>query len=125
MPIQTEFVGMKKDRGFMFERTQQDGGDLEKAFAEHWEDENEVRPWLNQGHGLLQNLFFKGSRCCHVVNAAERYVAATVIQWLGTNCGFSFLQEVLRKCGYYITEIPQPKPLVLPEKPNPFKRKFG
>lgn len=118
---------MKKDRGFCYERTK--WNDLEKAFADHWEEENEVRPWLNQGHGLLQNLFFTGewlfSRCVHVITPGERYVAATVIQWLGTNCGFGFLQGVLRECGYCITKIPEYGPLPEPPKPEQrFRRKL-
>ena len=32
----------------------------------------------------------------------DRIVAATVIQWLGSNVGFGFLEEALRKCGYRI-----------------------
>lgn len=127
MPIQDEFVGMKRDRGFMFERTK--WNDLEKAFATHWEQENEVKAWLNQGHGLLQNLFFMDrgmfERCVHVVTPGERYVAATAIQWLGTNCGFAFLQEALRDCGYYITKIPEIGPLPEPPKPEAlFRRKL-
>lgn len=114
---------MQRDRGAFYERTKYERGGLEKAFADHWEDENEARAWLNQGHGLLQNLFFDHKGCCiHVVNKQERFVAATVIQWLGTNCGFSFLQEVLRDCGLHITKIPKIEPLA--EEP-PKKRWFG
>ena len=32
----------------------------------------------------------------------DRIVAATVIQWLGSNCGFSMIMEALEKCGYRI-----------------------
>lgn len=127
MSIQTEFHRQGANRGFKYERTKWERGDLEKAFADHWEDENEVRAWLNQGHGLLQNLFFDGEhfpRCTHVVTPSERYVAATVIQWLGTNCGFAFLQECLRECGYYITEIPKHEPLPEPVKLRLFGRRI-
>ena len=41
------------DRGHRYERTQY--GDLEKAFADLWEDdENSRQPGLNHGQGLLQ-----------------------------------------------------------------------
>lgn len=129
MSIQTEFPGMKRDRGFMYERTQ--WGGFEKVFADRWEEENEVRPWLNQGCGLLQNLFFNGhwpfEKCMHVVTPSERFVAATVVQWLGTNCGMGFLQGVLREEGYYIAKIPEQHPL-FPERPKPgplLPRKFA
>lgn len=115
MPIavQTAFTDMELNRGFMYDRTK--FGGLEKAFAEYWEQENEIKPWLNQGCGLLQNLFFLGNCSCHHhVTPSERFVAATVVQWLGTNCGFAFLQEVLRSEGLYITEIPKHKPLPAP-----------
>lgn len=32
----------------------------------------------------------------------DRYVAATVIQWLGTNVGFSLLSTSLMECGMTI-----------------------
>jgi hypothetical protein len=38
----------------------------------------------------------------------DRIVAATVAQWLGSNCGFSFVQEALKRCGYRIVK-PEPE----------------
>lgn len=29
-------------------------------------------------------------------------IAETVVQWLGSNCGFAFVSEVMRNCGYSI-----------------------
>lgn len=37
-----------------------------------------------------------------ILTARDRFVAATVIQWLGSNVGFSFLQECLEKFGYKV-----------------------
>lgn len=32
-------------------------------------------------------------------------MAATVVQWLGSNIGMSFLEESLERCGYKIVEV--------------------
>lgn len=32
----------------------------------------------------------------------DRVVAATVIQWLGSNVGFAFVVDCLRRCGYIV-----------------------
>lgn len=120
--VQTTFNRMAENRGHLYDRVQ--FGGLEAAFAKHWEEENEPESSVNHGCGLLQNLFFAGSwpfqKCVHMVTRSERYVAATVIQWLGTNCGFAFLQEVLRSEGMYIARIPEQKPL----RPDPPARKL-
>ncbi len=38
------------------------------------------------------------------ITLRERFIAATVIQWLGTNCGMAFLKEALDKCGLKIVQ---------------------
>lgn len=90
-----------RDRGYQYERTEHDR--LEKAFAELWESLNEPRDGINHGRGILQELFMGAHGWDHVVTDRERYVAATLVQWLGTNCGFGFLQQALQKVGYRIT----------------------
>lgn len=87
----------------------------EKVFADAWEKENEINPGTNFGFGILQDLFmdrvsghwWSHPYATHVLNGRERMIAATVVQWLGTNCGFGFLVDTLRKCGYRITRIPE------------------
>ena len=89
--------------------------DREKAFAESWEKENVPQHGLNYGHGILQDLFFTGSpwfsnlnsraKAIKIISRRERMIVATVIQWLGTNCGWCFLEETLRSCGYRIEKI--------------------
>lgn len=32
----------------------------------------------------------------------DRIVAATVIQWLGSNCGIAFVADALKRCGYSV-----------------------
>ena len=38
------------------------------------------------------------------INERDRMIVATVIQWLGSNVGFSFLHETLKDFGYIIVE---------------------
>lgn len=85
----------------------QPGGELERAFAERWAHHN-------KHYDLLQQLFCVGNGIYtqpHLeIGDRDRYVAATVIQWLGTNVGFSFLQEALMKRGYLIVGSEPRKP---------------
>lgn len=90
-----------RDRGYQYQRTEHDR--LEKAFADLWEARNGNRVGIDFGHGILQDLFMGKNGWTHIVTDQERYVAATVVQWLGTNCGFAFLQEALAKVGHRIT----------------------
>ena len=41
----------------------------------------------------------------HDATKREAEVAATVIQWLGTNVGFVFLEEVLKEAGYAVQKV--------------------
>jgi hypothetical protein len=84
----------------------------EKAFHDVWIKENMPLGYINQGHGILQNLFIetappsaiKCNKIIHRITPKERMIVATVIQWLGSNCGMGFLHEVLSKFGYVIIE---------------------
>lgn len=93
--------------GFLWQRIFQPGGELERAFAERWAHHN-------KHYDLLQQLFCVGNGIYtqpHLeIGDRDRYVAATVIQWLGTNVGFSFLQEALMKRGYLIVGSEPRKP---------------
>lgn len=59
----------------------------EKAFAEQWEHENKM-------FRILENLTLS-----HPFTPADRdaEVAATVIQWLGSNVGMAFLSSVMKR----------------------------
>lgn len=87
------------DRGHSYHRTQWNS--LEKAFADAWEHENRTN-----GGNLLEALISRHREpdqlFAHQVTRPERYVAATAIQWLGSNIGFCFLLTCLAKCGYNI-----------------------
>lgn len=101
-------------KGYRHERMKWDDNDRERAFYQHWRKENKHRSWINFGQGILQDLFAIPAKSGHwwkriegwniVINKRDQYIVATVIQWLGTNCGWCFLNEVLNKCGYEIVK---------------------
>lgn len=86
-------------------------GEMEYEFARAWEKQNVPRLGSNFGQGLLQDLLTKedtkyGLFHRRIINITGRdaAVAAEVIQWLGTNCGFAFLRQVLERSGYTLTQ---------------------
>lgn len=86
---------------------------LERALIEKWQKENVREPGLNDTVGFLQALMLHhapGGRGPKFdpplptlspawMNQRDRDIVATVVQWLGTNCGQSFLLEVNRRSG--------------------------
>lgn len=79
--------------------------DREKAFAEEWFEANKIKRWINGGCGLLQDLFIdqdknSNRRFIHRITHNDREIAATVVQWFGSNIGMSFLERALDRCGY-------------------------
>lgn len=115
-----EAAAPSADRGFRHQRTEIDDatGHLEKALADLWEEQNRPNSALNYGLGLLQDLLVTGTsrafsllprgEVLHRVTSDERRVVATVIQWLGTNCGRGFLYEAFRRAAWKIEMKPQP-----------------
>jgi hypothetical protein len=100
---------MSKNRGAFYARTEHNP--REAVFASAWEKENAPILGTNYGYGTLQDLFCKehpvfgvSTRgvATKVLTDDERMVAATAIQWLGSNCGWCFLEEVLTECGYQL-----------------------
>lgn len=93
--------------------TPQAGNPCEVAFMEQWD-------WENEHHDLLNALFVvpcgldeDGARPNTPWSAfakmplgdpteRDRVVVSTVVQWLGSAVGFSFLQESLKRVGYRI-----------------------
>lgn len=98
-------------KGLHFLRTKWSGvsGIRENAFAERWLKENDP-PYSN----ILQQLMFvqdRGaskvldryiSKPAFKISARDAKIVATVVQWLGTNIGFNFLQMALEAAGYEI-----------------------
>lgn len=89
----------------------------EKAFYDQWMEVNEPKAGINNGNGILQDLFIdkdhsKASMTTEwkeVITNHERYIVATVIQWLGSNVGMCFLHDALKKVGMKITEFENKK----------------
>lgn len=94
-----------KNLGFYTNRLEFDKHDLENSFSKKWKEEQK-RKNINHGHGILQDLFINKSASISKNNVAtkitdrDRLIVATVIQWLGTNCGTFFLNEVMSDAGY-------------------------
>jgi hypothetical protein len=66
---------------------------LEKLFAEAWEADNIDNAGRIDGRGILDYLLAKDSNHPNgEVTKRDREVAATVIQWLGSPVGQSFLR---------------------------------
>jgi len=97
----------------------------EKVFQEVWNKENRPRPGLDYGHGILQDLFVKSiydkdfdgpdrdddptklplyHGFVYKITPREYRIVATIVQWFGSNVGFSFISECLERCGYSIKE---------------------
>lgn len=88
---------MKKlPAGHMDERRQWNR--LEDAFATYWENQSGDFgfPRGPNGSDLLPLIIGKQP------TARDRFVAASLIQWLGTNCGFSMIQTCLNKVGMHV-----------------------
>ena len=102
------------NRGLDRHRLGKGGDKLEQAFADLWEAVNEPHPGMNYGHGTLQDLIFRSDGAFRVrlpfwVTQRERIIVATVIQWLGTNCGFAFLCGALGKVDLTIKDVRRQK----------------
>ncbi len=92
----------KRNVGYLVERARH--SIKERAFAETWIKWN-TPDYTNID--LVQRLFMRkeeGKPPRLILSTRERFIIATVIQWLGTNHGFSFINRVLEFCGYEIIE---------------------
>lgn len=92
-------VGMCRDR--------LEHNNREMAFHEQWLKENLPEPGINYGRGVLQDLFTatrdnnptKQQIILEEMTNRDRMIVATVIQWLGSNCGMAFLGDSLGRFG--------------------------
>lgn len=92
--------------GFRLDRTRHNDstGRLEKALSDHWAEENKACRAVNYGHGILQDLMIQSAKTEDPdfdpwVTPRERKIVAMVVQWMGTNCGRSFLFEASKQAG--------------------------
>lgn len=97
----------ENNKGYKFERTEQNP--REKAFYEEWLEENKPLPYVNNGQGILQDLFIENNgmfskKYVTQINKRDRMIVATVIQWLGSNCGMGFLHQALRRFNFSIVQ---------------------
>ncbi len=98
-------------KGLWAGRHKQDVSARERIFGEHWRRENDER----RGDGILQKLMVRpdkpgkesfsrrlgfGGPRVFIIGRIEAKIAASVVEWLGTNVGFGFLTGVLRECGF-------------------------
>lgn len=67
---------------------------LEKRFADEWELANESSFSTSI---LLDHILSEDEKYLHTCTTREREVAATIIQWLGTEIGQGFLDDVNNK----------------------------
>ncbi|MFK4705610.1 hypothetical protein ABIC83_002449 [Roseateles asaccharophilus] len=68
----------------------------ERAFAAQWEADNGTQRGPSRVEPIAKQVV---PECTQ----RDAEVAATVIQWLGTNVGFHFLQTALANCGYKVS----------------------
>lgn len=93
-----------KHTGFRARRLKHESSFPECVFAEKWDEENKRSPGIKGGFGILELLLDKKLRTVETVfhspppiTQRDAFVAATVVQWLGTNCGKWFLEECEKK----------------------------
>lgn len=82
-------------RGIWHNRTEPDYGYREKVFADKWADENQLDCCTNSTLNMLMN--GKGINSFKTITQRDADIAATVIQWLGSNVGACFVDECLRE----------------------------
>ena len=79
----------------------------ERIFADEWEELNKRIVGTNGGYGALELLLHTKDICMlqgltadtiiDEINQRDAFVAATIIQWLGTKCGVVFLKDCENK----------------------------
>lgn len=112
-PLERPVGPLAPNRGLRAYRLATDPLGFELAFANEWEKECKGHPSLNGGWGILDLLCSESTdkaswlglgygprRLLVELDDTHRAVAATVVQWLGTNVGRSFLDEAFKAAGY-------------------------
>jgi hypothetical protein len=99
----------KQNKGFWFHRIKHPASKLEKALYKRWRKEN-TRP----SGSTLPRLFYPQNPTVSTypvpvvkITRRDRFIVATAIQWLGSNCGFCMLREALSDAGYDV--VPKKK----------------
>jgi len=96
------------DQGLHHHRTLEDHYQAlrEKAFAEMWQEEapsilSAIFVPRSRARNPFSHPLFSG-RSIIKPDRLHRAMIATVVQWFGSNVGFSILEQTLKKCGYTI-----------------------
>lgn len=81
----------------------------EQAFADTWEryagkEHNALRHLMLVGRQDPLSIFGDQREAAISLTQEHATLAATVVQWLGTNVGFGFLEEALRGAGYRVVK---------------------
>jgi hypothetical protein len=107
-------------RGIHFHRVTSGYDPREEVFAEEWERECQPNRGTNLGRGILQDLMWIDSKTskrswfrglarhgywAFWIRRRDAAIVATVIQWLGSNCGICFLEQCLKRIGYRLAPI--------------------
>jgi hypothetical protein len=100
--------------GLHSHRLRCDDPGLELEFAALWAEWCRGRKGINSGVGTFDMLttephaddplmmIWRSRRPTIAVDDSHKAVAATVVQWLGTNIGQSFIHEAMRRAGYKV-----------------------
>lgn len=108
-----------QNKGFWYPRTKHPSSFAEKAFIKNWQAEN-------KRYHILSHLFKTQNNTTEAVYTSpilkvsrrDRFVVATVIQWLGTNVGMGFLHKAIKEAGYEIAHKPRPEHHKIVTKPE-------
>lgn len=88
-----------KNRGARYERINENKrhnyNDTEEAFYDEW---------IKQSRHLSTLISPRDPDMKIKVTTRDRIVAASIVQWMGTNCGMGFLHAVLARCGKEIVK---------------------
>mgnify|MGYP001614979077 CR=1 FL=1 len=81
-------------------------GPREKAFADAWEKENaRTRYFLFSAACSRLEMLMRDENRLIPVSQESATAVATIVQWLGSNCGWVFLEAALHNAGYRIVPL--------------------
>ncbi len=83
-------------KGVKFDRTLGPSGGFEKLYYEEWNKFNERSPGRNNGYTALEHIIHEGDKP-ELATQHEALIAASVVQWFGTQCGREFIRNVTNK----------------------------
>lgn len=86
----SEIVGVNHRRTLTCDEV----GQLERSLSERWEKDQHPPYFVNGGIGTLAHILKRQP------TREEMVVAASVVQWLGTNCGRWFLRDAAQDAGW-------------------------